>query len=124
MSLIKDTYEYARRDRTILCKGMVARVDTLSAVNIEVDAKGPYVRFYPISGDPAVKDIDVKDEYKDNLSSGDLEVLLNQLAYDISEFIQSSNESLPTFDIQSKFNRLVKELIDGRECSGTSDWYD
>lgn len=120
MSLIKDTNEYVRRDRVILCNGTVFIVDNLSAISTCVDADGPYVRFYIIGSDPVTKDIDVKDKYKDKLSDEDISILINQLAYDISDFVQSSNRFLTTFDIQGKFNKLMEELIDSRKRFDTS----
>ena len=118
MSLIKDTYEYAHRDRTILCNGIMARVDLLSAISVGADADGgPYVRLYIIGYDPIVRSIDVKDKYKSGLSNEDIRLLLDQLIYDVSEFVQSTRS---VFDIQSRFDELSKELLDSRRLYDTS----
>lgn len=111
------TYEYIRGDRTILCNGIMARVDLLSAISISADAEGPYVRLYIIGSDPIVRSIDVKDKYKSGLSNEDIRLLLDQLIYDVSEFVQSTRS---VFDIQSRFDELSKELLDSRRLYDTS----
>lgn len=119
MSITKhSTYEYIRGDRTILCNGIMARVDLLSAISVGADADGgPYVRLYIIGYDPIVRSIDVKDKYKSGLSNEDIRLLLDQLIYDVSEFVQSTRS---VFDIQSRFDELSKELLDSRRLYDTS----
>lgn len=119
MSITKhSTYEYIRGDRTILCNGIMARVDLLSAISVGADADGgPYVRLYIIGYDPIVRSIDVKDKYKSGLSNEDIILLLDQLIYDVSEFVQSTRS---VFDIQSRFDELSKELLASRRLYDTS----
>ena len=119
MSITKHSaYEYIRGDRTILCNGIMARVDLLSAISVGADADGgPYVRLYIIGYDPIVRSIDVKDKYKSGLSNEDIRLLLDQLIYDVSEFVQSTRS---VFDIQSRFDELSKELLDSRRLYDTS----